>query len=117
MAEGLIKKYLPEVEVFSAGAKPIGIVVDGTKKVLEEEGIWSEKEFYSKGLDEVEKFGPFDLAVTVCDSAKSCITYLNAKKQIHIGLEDPFLKGFEEFLKTKDEILNRVIPKIKKNLK
>ncbi len=84
MAEGLIKKYVPEIEVFSAGTKPTGFVVDGAERILKLENI-NIDDFRSKSVDEVEKFAPFDLVVTLCDGAKeSCPSYPYKKKQIHL---------------------------------
>jgi arsenate reductase len=118
MAEGLVNKYLfsKGVKAFSAGSRPTGFIVDNVQKILEQEGAWSDK-FYSKSIDEVNKFAPFDLVVTVCDSAQRvCPNYQNTKKQIHFGIEDPFLGSFEKFEETRDIIKEQLIPIIKQEL-
>jgi arsenate reductase len=116
MAEGLIKKYLPDVEVFSAGSRPTGFVVKNSRKILEDEGVWSDK-FYSKSIDDLAEFEPFDIVVTVCDNTKeSCVNYTKGKEHLHFPISDPFLKPFEEFKKTRDLIVNELIPKIKVRL-
>jgi len=104
MAEGLINRFLDGVEAFSAGSNPAGFVEANSKKVLEKEGAWRDS-FYSKSVDEVEGFAPFDLVITVCDSAKeSCPNYPHTKKQLHFGIKDPAKKPLEEF----EEVVKRV---------
>jgi len=91
-------------------------VVDGAERILK---LWKYNidDFRSKSVDEVEKFAPFDLVVTLCDGAKeSCPSYPYKKKQIHLPIEDPFLKPFSQFKESRDIIKNMVIPTIKREL-
>jgi arsenate reductase len=119
MAEGLINSHLSEkgLRAFSAGSRPVGFVDDNAKRILEIEGVWDDEVYYSKGLESVEGFAPFDLIVTVCDSAKdSCPNYPDAKKQFHIGFRDPSGGTFEDFQTVKEELLERLLPEIEKSL-
>ncbi|WP_281951102.1 arsenate reductase ArsC [Nitrosophilus kaiyonis] len=117
MAEGLINKYFKgKIKAYSAGSNPSGKVNENAKKVLVEEDAWSD-EYHSKTVDEVLKYAPFDLVVTVCDNAKeSCPTFPGAKKIIHVGFEDPDGKDFSEFVKTANEIKKRLFPVLEKEL-
>ena len=116
MAEGLINKLLDGVVAFSAGSNPAGFVEENSIIALKEEDAWRDS-YHSKGIDEVEKFGPFDLVVTVCDSAKeSCPNYPNTKKQIHFGLKDPAKKPFEEFKRVKETIKKELLPRVQREL-
>ncbi len=113
IAEALINHYLKgKVKAFSAGSDPAGRVNENAKRVLKEEGAWRD-EYRSKGIEEIEKYAPFDLLVTVCDNAKeSCPDFHLARKKIHIGFEDPDGKGYLEFVKTKNLIKEKLLKAI-----
>jgi len=115
MAEGLINKYLKnKVKAYSAGSNPAGSVNPNAKKVLLKEDAW--EDYYSKNIDEIIDID-FDLVITVCDNAKkSCPIFPKKTKVIHIPLEDPDKKPYEEFLKTKELIKQKIIPVVKKEL-
>ncbi len=117
LAEGLINSYFKgKIKAYSAGSNPSKKVNENAKRVLIGENAWSE-EYHSKSIDDVEKKGPFDLVVTVCDNAKeSCPTYMNAKKIIHIGFEDPDGKNFSEFVKLANKMKKELLTKIEKEL-
>ncbi len=117
MAEGLVNRYFKgQIKAYSAGSDPSGKVNPNAKRVLEEENAWNES-YHSKTIDEVEHFAPFDLVVTVCDSAKeACPMYRGAKKQLHLGFEDPEGKPYEAFVETKEAIKKRFFPLLKKEL-
>ena len=118
IAEALVNRFLgPKgVRAFSAGSNPCGRVNPNAKRVLEEAGAWSDA-YRSKSIEEVEGEGPFDLVVTVCDNAKeACPAYPGAKRQIHVGFEDPDGKPYEAFVQTKEAIEKRLIPMIEKEL-
>lgn len=112
MAEGFLKSFDKDLEVFSAGTKPSSRVHPKAIQVMNEIGI-----DISAGVPEdVEKYltQPFDYVITVCDNAKeSCPVFIGkVKEQLHIGFEDPAdAKGTEEevlsvFRKVRDEIKN-----------
>jgi arsenate reductase len=95
MAEGLATRLGGEVfEVHSAGTLPVGVNRHAVA-VLEERGI-DISEQYSKGLDDVP--GPFDLVVTLCDSAAAlCPAALVSGPYEHWSTPDPsFVPGGPE---------------------
>ena len=109
IAEGLINKYFNNIKAYSAGSNPSKKVNPYAKKVLEEENAWKDS-YYSKTIEEVMQYAPFDLAITVCDNAsKNCPIFPNTKT-IHIPFEDPDGKEYKEFIKTKEEIKKRLFP-------
>ena len=113
IAEGLINRYFKDIQAYSAGSSPSGKVNPNAKRVLEEEEAWNEA-YYSKSIKDVQKYGPFDLVVTVCDSAKeACPTLPGAKKVIHLGFEDPDGKPYEAFEALKEEMKASLFPLIK----
>lgn len=110
MAEGFLKSFDSELEVFSAGTKPAERVNPKAIQVMKEVGIDISKN-YPK---DVEQFvnEAFDYVITVCDNAKETCPVFTGKvgKQLHIGFEDPAeATGTEEevlfvFRKVRDEI-------------
>ena len=116
MAEGLINKYLEGVKAYSAGVNPSGKVNENAKKILMKENAWRE-EYHSKDIDEIMDID-FDLVVTVCDNAKeTCPTFPKKTKTIHIGFEDPDGKSYDEFEKLAEEMKERLLLKIKEEIK
>ncbi|PYT14156.1 MAG: arsenate reductase ArsC [Acidobacteria bacterium] len=93
MAEGLAS-HLGEgrIEVHSAGTFPAGMVMSHAVAVMKERGIDISRH-YSKGLDEVP--GPFDLVITLCDSAvQECPAVLLEAAHQHWSTPDPsFIEG------------------------
>ena len=114
IAEGLINKYFDGITAYSAGSNPSRKVNPYAKKVLEEENAWRDK-YYSKTIEEIMQYAPFDLVITVCDNASKNCSTLPGVKTIHIPFEDPDGKEYEEFIKTKDDIKKRVFPILNKN--
>ncbi|MCU0343981.1 MAG: arsenate reductase ArsC [Ignavibacterium sp.] len=111
MAEGLLKSFDKNLEVFSAGTKPAERVNPFAVKAMNEIGI-----DISSGVPEnVEKYinQSFDYVMTVCDNAKeSCPVFTgNVKQQLHIGFDDPAdAVGSEEeimpvYRRVRDEII------------
>lgn len=101
MAEGFLKSFNKNLEVYSAGTNPAKEVNPNTIKVMNEAGI----DISSQFPKDVNKFTgeSFDYVVTVCDNAKeSCPVFTGkVKNTIHIGFVDPAdAKG------TPEEILN-----------
>ncbi|MCX6151138.1 MAG: arsenate reductase ArsC [Ignavibacteriales bacterium] len=113
MAEGFLKSFDPQLEVYSAGTNPAKQVSAKAIQVMKELGIDLGKNFPKK----VDQFinEPFDYVITVCDNAKeSCPVFIGkVGKQLHIGFEDPAdAVGTEEeiiavFRKIRDEIKER----------
>jgi arsenate reductase len=89
MAEGFLKSFDKNLEVFSAGTKPAEKVNPFAVKAMQEIGI-----DISNGVSEnVDKYlsQSFDYVITVCDNAKeTCPVFIgNVKHQLHIGFDDP----------------------------
>jgi len=115
MAEGFLKSFDNDLEVFSAGTHPEKTVNPNAVTVMMEKGI-DISNHNPKNADEFLN-NSFDYVITVCDSAKeTCPVFTgNVKHKLHIGFEDPALaKGTDE------EILNvykRIRNEIEKELK
>ncbi len=115
LAEGLINRYLANVEAKSAGSRPKGEINPNAKKVLEQEGAWRDT-YRSKSIDEMMG-EDFDLVVTVCDNAKeSCPTYPSKTKVIHIGFKDPEGEPLEAFLDLAQKMKRELLPVIEEKL-
>ncbi len=89
MAEGYLKHFKPEFEVYSAGTAPATQVHPLAVKVMKEDGV-----DISGGRPQyVDEFisQPFDYVITVCDNAKEIRPVFTGevKQMIHIGFEDP----------------------------
>jgi len=116
IAEALINKELDAIKAYSSGVNPSGKVHPLAKKVLLSYDAWDES-YHSKELSEVLDID-FDLVVTVCDNAKeSCPVFPKPVKVIHVGFEDPDGGDESEFEKTYHDIRERLLPKIKEELK
>ncbi len=113
MAEGFLKSFDPELEVYSAGTKPADRVNPFAIKAMQEIGI-----DISHGLAEnVDKYlsQSFDYVITVCDNAKeTCPVFMGeVKHRLHIGFQDP-----AEAIGTEEEVMpvyRRVRDEIKKD--
>jgi arsenate reductase len=113
MAEAIVNARLSEEwRAFSAGTNPAGYVHPMALRVLRELGI--EHQGRSKPADEYRN-APFDLVVTVCDSAaETCPVWLGRGQRIHLGFRDPAaVEGSEEeilaaFRAVRDEIAGKV---------
>ncbi len=89
MAEGFLKSFDENLEVFSAGTNPAEKINAFAVKAMKEIGI-----DISSGIAEnVDKYlsQSFDYVITVCDNAKeTCPVFIgNVKHQLHIGFDDP----------------------------
>lgn len=110
MAEGLLKSFDENLEVFSAGTNPSGQVHPKAVIVMKELGI-DLSENYPKKVDQFLS-DAFDYVITVCDNAKeSCPVFMGkVKNQLHIGFEDPAEATgtdeeiLDEFRRIRDEI-------------
>lgn len=123
MAEGFLKSFDPELEVFSAGTNPSAQVHPKAIQVMNEVGIDLSKN-YPKHSDQFIK-DELDYVITVCDNAKeTCPLFLGkVGKQIHISFEDPAdATGTEEeilvvFRRIRDEIKKDFYEFYTKNLR
>ncbi len=89
MAEGFLKSFDSELEVFSAGTKPAEKVNPNSVIVMDEVGI----DISSQIPQNVDEFvdHSFDYVITVCDNAKEvCPVFTgHVKHQLHIPFDDP----------------------------
>jgi arsenate reductase len=101
MAEGFLKEFDKNIEVFSAGTNPSNEVHPKAITVMHEVGI----DLAENKPEPVEKYlnQTFDYVITVCGGAKeSCPAFIgNVKNKLHIGFEDP-----AEVVGTEKEITN-----------
>ena len=122
MAEGFLKSFDKNLEVFSAGTKPAEKVNPFAVKAMSEIGI-----DISKGVAEnVDKYlsQSFDYVITVCDNAKeTCPVFMgDVKNRLHIGFDDPAdAVGTEEevmpvYRKVREEIKKDIFNFYKNNL-
>lgn len=110
MAEGFLKSFDKELEVYSAGTEPSGQVHPKAVQVMKEIGIDLSKN-YPKSVDEFLN-DMFDYVITVCGGAnESCPTFIGkVKNRLHIGFDDPAeATGTEkeilgEFVRIREEI-------------
>ncbi len=112
MAEGFLKSFDSELEVFSAGTIPAEKVNPNSVIVMDEVGI----DISSQAPQNVDDFvdQSFDSVITVCDNAKEvCPVFTgHVKHQFHIPFDDPAVA-----IGTDEEILavyRRVRDEIKK---
>lgn len=104
MAEAIVNARLGnEWEAVSAGTRPAGYVHPKALAALQEIGI--EHEGRSKRADEFRDI-PFDLVVTVCDSAaEECPVWLGKGKRVHHSFPDPALTDrMDDFRTVRDDI-------------
>ncbi len=112
MAEGFLKSFNSELEVYSAGTNPSSKTHSLAIKVMNELEI-DISNTIPENVDNLLNLD-FDYVITVCDNAKeTCPAFFgNVKKQLHIGFEDPAeAKGdditvLNIFRKIRDEIFN-----------
>lgn len=93
------------VEAFSAGSKPSGVVNPKAIAAMKELG-YDLSTHDSKSLKEVEQFAPFDAVVTMgCGDA---CPWMPAQKFIDWQIPDPKHMEPEEFNKVRDYIKGKV---------
>jgi len=89
MAEGFLKSFDSNLEVYSAGTKPEKEVNPRAIQVMKEKKI----DLSSNRPENVEKFleESFDYVITVCDSAKeTCPVFMgDLEHRLHMGFKDP----------------------------
>jgi arsenate reductase len=111
MAEGLARAFHGDVvEVVSAGSRPAGWVHPLAIGALAEIGI-DIRNATSKSAEEFLD-QPFDVVVTVCDSAAhDCPSWPGAKRIEHWPIEDPTWgegSGAARFAATRDDLKMRI---------
>ena len=106
MSEAFAKMLGGEnVEAYSAGSNPSGIVTPKAIAAMNELGYDLSKH-QSKSLEEVKLFAPFDAVVTMgCGDA---CPWMPAKRFIDWEIPDPKSLPPDEFNKVRDEIKNKV---------
>ena len=93
------------VEAYSAGSKPSGVVNPKAIAAMKELGYDLSKHD-SKSLDEVKQFAPFDAVVTMgCGDA---CPWMPAKQFMDWQIPDPKNMEPDEFNKVRDLIRNKV---------
>ncbi len=100
MAEGFLKSFDNELEVFSAGTKPAEKVNPNSVIVMDEVDIDISSQ-YPQDVDEfVDQF--FDYVITVCDNAKEVCPVFSGevKHQVHLPFDDP-----ADAIGTEEEVL------------
>ncbi len=123
MAEGFLKSFDKNLEVYSAGTKPAERVNPFAVRAMNEAGI----DISSGAAESVDKYisQSFDYVITVCDNAKeTCPVFMgNVKHRLHIGFDDPAdATGSEEeimpvYRRVRDEIQKEFYELYKKELK
>jgi arsenate reductase len=101
MAEGFLKSFDPNLEVYSAGTHPASRVSSRAIQVMKEVGIDISQE-YPKSVDQFLN-DSFDYVITVCDHAKETCPAFSGKvtHRLHIGFDDP-----AEAFGTDEEVIN-----------
>jgi len=89
MAEGFLKSFDQDLEVYSAGTRPEKQVNPYAVAVMKEAGI----DISHQSPKSVDGFlsDEFDYVITVCDGAReACPVFTGkVKNRLHIGFEDP----------------------------
>jgi arsenate reductase len=115
MAEGFLRSFGGDLEVFSAGVSPALRVSSRAIQVMQEEGI----DISAHTPKAVDRFlgESFDYVITVCDHAKeTCPNFTGpVKHRMHIGFDDPAEatgsaeEVLAEFRRVRDEIHHRFL--------
>lgn len=114
MAEGFLRSFDPDLQVFSAGTNPAEHVNSSAIKVMGEIGIDISKQL-TKNVDTFINQS-FDYVITVCDNAKETCPVFHGRvgQRIHFSFADPAaVRGTAEeilsaFRRTRDEIRRRL---------
>ncbi len=123
IAEGFLKSFDPDLEVYSAGTHPASRVSSRAIQVMEEVGI-NISIGYPKSVDEFLSES-FDYVITVCDHAKETCPVFNGivKHSLHFRFDDPSeATGTEEevlavFRRVRDEIKEKFFELYQSKLK
>ena len=112
MAEGFLKSFDKNLEVFSAGTNPADQVHQKAIIVMKELGIDLSRN-HPKNVDQFLSES-FDYVITVCNNAKETCPIFSGKvkTQLHIGFDDPAdatgsdEEILDEFRRIRDQIKN-----------
>ncbi len=108
LAEGLARAfYGDQIDVVSAGSRPGNAVHPLAVRALGDLGI----DIHDAQPKSAEQFlhEPFDVVVTVCDSAaQDCPRWPGAKRIEHWSIEDPSWRGYDAFVETRDDLARRI---------
>ena len=106
MAEAFMRLHgSDEVESYSAGSRPSGLVNPKAIAAMAEIG-YDLRTHSSKSLKDVERFAPFDVVVTMgCGDA---CPWMPARKFIDWSIPDPKELSAEQFRIVRDRIEERV---------
>jgi arsenate reductase len=123
IAEGFLKSFDPNLEVYSAGTHPALRISSHAIQVMKEIGI-DISGGHPKSVDQFLN-DSFDYVITVCDHAKeSCPIFTGeVLHRIHIGFDDPAnAAGTEEevhavFCRVRDEIKEKFFELYQSKLK
>lgn len=114
MAEALARsKYGDKLDVVSAGSRPTGWVHPLAIQAMAALGV-DIRDAQSKSADQFTS-QPFDVVVTVCDSAaQDCPAWPGAKRIEHWSVKDPSYgeddpaTRYDRFVATRDELAGRI---------
>ena len=108
MAEAIARAFYGDViDPVSAGSRPAGFVHPLAIRAMAELGV-SMDGATSKGAEEFRN-QPFDVVVTVCDSAaQDCPNWPGAKRIEHWSIVDPSWSGYNAFVETRDDLARRI---------
>lgn len=95
----------PGVEAYSAGSNPSGKINPSAVRAMKERG-YDLNTHTSKSLEEVRRFAPFDIVVTMgCGDA---CPWMPSKKQMDWQIPDPRNMDEPEFREVRDLIEKKV---------
>jgi arsenate reductase len=123
MAEGFLRSFDKNLEVYSAGTFPAAMVHPKAVAVMKEIGI-DISGGRPKSVDQFLKT-EFDYVITVCDNAKETCPVFSGKvkHRLHIGFDDPVeAMGTEEYVmsefrRVRDQIRERFFQLYKKEIR
>ena len=105
MAQAFAKMFRDEVEAYSAGSKPSGVINPKAIEAMRELNYDLTKH-HSKSLDEVKQYAPFDEVITM-GSGDAC-PWMPAKKFIDWQIPDPKNMEPKQFNEVRDLIAEKV---------
>jgi len=106
IAEGWLRHFLPQAEVWSAGTKKTRVKPEAVR-VMAEVGI-DLRSHYSKTLYDLPDPWRFDLVLTVCEEAnEACPNYPAKTARRHFSVPDPSGEPLEEWRRVR-EILKKI---------
>ena len=108
MAEAIARAtHGDDFDIVSAGSRPAGWVHPNAIRAMAEVGV-DIRDAESKSAEQFVN-EPFDVVVTVCDSAaQDCPTWPGAKRMEHWPIEDPSPGGYPGFVETREELARRI---------